>query len=88
VGDGYGKMEDDQAFRLEQAQNVGLGFELKAQLVSMQEVEVVEVKDSAQRFDAQSVNQTRSSTEKPSWRSALRRLLRCVCHCEITILHI
>ena len=38
-------MKDDQAFRLEQAQNVGLGFELKAQLVSMQEVEVVEVKD-------------------------------------------
>jgi hypothetical protein len=30
-------MKDDQALRLEQAQNVGLGFELKAQLVSMQE---------------------------------------------------
>jgi hypothetical protein len=43
-------MKDDQAFRLEQAQNVGLGFELKAQLVSMQEVEVVEVKAWAAAF--------------------------------------
>jgi integrase len=29
VGDRYSKMKDDRAFRLEQAENVGLGFELR-----------------------------------------------------------
>lgn len=28
VGDGYSKMKDDRAFPLEQAENMGLGFEL------------------------------------------------------------
>jgi len=28
VGDGYSKMKEDVAFRLEQAEKVGLGFEL------------------------------------------------------------
>jgi hypothetical protein len=29
VGDGYCKMKEDVAFRLEQAEKVGLGFELR-----------------------------------------------------------
>lgn len=31
VGDGYSKMKDDRAFRLEQAENMGLGFDLPLQ---------------------------------------------------------
>lgn len=49
VGDGYSKMKDDRVFRLQEAENVGLGFELPSETTDV--VRIVRKNDASSKVE-------------------------------------